>query len=104
MTFVTAGSDTSTATDASDGTITGFAIVNVTAAAANHYSLSAPLSSTAGSPFTITLTAFDPYNNVATGYLGKAQFSKTDAGTGSLVPADYTFVAADAGAHTFANG
>ena len=84
--------------------VTGNASVNVSPASATHYTLGAPASATAGSPFTITLTAFDAFNNIATGYTGTAHFTKSDGGLGSSVPANYTFVAGDAGTHTFTNG
>jgi len=44
------------------------------------------------------------FNNVAIGYRGTDHFTKSDFGSGSSVPADYTFTAADNGVHTFANG
>src|SRR5207244_1888386 len=59
---------------------------------------------TAGGPFSITVTAQDQFNNTATGYTGTVHFTKSDSGTGSSVPADYTFVAGDNGTHTFTNG
>ena len=99
VTFVTASSETVTATDIADATITGLAAVVVNSATANHYSVSAPGSATAGTPFDIAVTALDPYNNVATGYLGTVHFDSSDLGSGSAVPADYTFVAGDSGVH-----
>jgi hypothetical protein len=47
----------------------------------------------------VTLSALDPYGNVATGYLGTVRFTSTDPQAG--LPADYTFTAADAGARGF---
>src|SRR6185437_7688653 len=55
---------------------------------------------TAGSAFGSTLKALDPYGNVATGYTGTGHFTSTDGG-GATLPADYTFTAGDAGAHSF---
>src|SRR5262249_49923418 len=57
-----------------------------------------------GAQRSITVTALDQFNNTATGYLGTVHFTKSDPGTGSAVPADYTFVAGDNGVHTFTNG
>src|SRR5205823_7407158 len=57
-----------------------------------------------GTPFGVTVTARDVYNNVAATYRGTVHFTKTDSGAGSAVPADYTFVSGDNGAHTFTNG
>jgi hypothetical protein len=41
----------------------------------------------------------DPYRNTATGYTGTVHSTSSDRK--AALPADYTFVAADAGAHTF---
>jgi hypothetical protein len=54
----------------------------------------------AGVPFTLAVTAYDAYANVAIGYQGTVTFSSTDPG--AALPADYAFGAADAGAHDFA--
>jgi sugar lactone lactonase YvrE len=59
---------------------------------------------TAGAPFDVTLTALDQDNNVAVHYLGTVSFSSTDHGAAVVLPADYTFTAADAGVHAFASG
>jgi hypothetical protein len=104
VTLVTAGSQTITATDTSDGTITGQAGVTVGAAAASSLSLSAPPTASQFGPFDVTLTARDTYGNTATGYAGTVHFTKSDTGTGALVPGDYTFGASDQGIHTFAGG
>src|SRR5262249_26977960 len=67
-------------------------------------SVGAPSSISAGTPFSITVTARDASNNVATGYLGTVHFTQTDANASAAVPADYTFTVADNGVHTFTNG
>ncbi len=104
-TLKTAGSQTLTATDTVTSTITGTsAAISVSAAAATHLSVSAPSNATTGAPFSVTVTALDPFNNTDTGYLGTVHFTTTDSGSGAAVPADYTFVAGDNGAHTFTNG
>src|SRR5581483_3560416 len=59
---------------------------------------------TAGAAFDVTLTALDLYNNVAVHYDGTVNFSSTDHGLGVVLPASYTFTAAEAGVHTFAGG
>jgi hypothetical protein len=58
-----------------------------------------PSSSTAGAAQTFTLTAMDSFGNVATNYTGTVHFTSSDAQ--AVLPADYTFTAADAGSHTF---
>jgi hypothetical protein len=54
---------------------------------------------TSGQAFSITVTALDPYGNVATGYTGTVHFITSAAA--ATLPADYTFTAADGGVHTF---
>jgi hypothetical protein len=66
---------------------------------ATHLALSAPAAATAGSSFGITVTAFDASNVVASAYTGTVRFTSTD--TQAVLPANYTFTAADHGRHTF---
>jgi hypothetical protein len=67
-----------------------------------HFVVSAPSSATAGSAFTITVTAADSSGNAVAGYLGTINFSSTDLG--ASLPTSYTFKATDAGVHTFTLG
>ena len=53
----------------------------------------------AGAGFDVTVTAQDQYFNTATTYSGTVQFTSTDGQ--AVLPADYTFVPADKGVHTF---
>jgi len=76
--------------------------MTVTPAAAIRLSITAPATATRGRPFTITVTAFDVYNNVATGYLGTVSFTSSD--NFASLPSIYTFIASDGGVHTFASG
>jgi hypothetical protein len=104
-TLVTAGNRTVTATDAGNSSITGTAgNIAVSAAAASHFTVSAPSSATAGNAFSVTVTALDGFGNTAGGYRGIVHFTKTDSGTGSVVPANYTFIGGDNGVHTFTTG
>src|SRR5260370_26425336 len=64
-----------------------------------HLKIAAPSSTTAGSPFSITVTAQDANNNTLTSYFGTIHFSSTDAA--AVLPSNYTFTAADAGVPTF---
>lgn len=50
-------------------------------AAATSFSISAPSSETAGTGFTVTVTAHDPYGNIATGYSGTATLTSSDGET-----------------------
>src|SRR5256886_14306618 len=60
-----------------------------------------PSNAPAGSAFSSTVTALDAYGNTATGYTGTVHF--TGGGTSPTLPANYTFVGGDNGAHTFTN-
>lgn len=54
---------------------------------------------TAGTPGSVTVTATDADGATLTGYRGTIRFASSDPQ--ALLPADYTFGAADAGTHTF---
>jgi hypothetical protein len=78
-TFKTAGSQSLVATDTVTAGMSGQEGVQVNPAAATHFVISAPSSVTAGTAFTITVTAVDPYGNVATGYRGTVHFTSSDS-------------------------
>jgi predicted outer membrane repeat protein len=78
----------------------GFITVNP--AAASQLSISAPATASPGSSFTLTVTALDPYGNVAAGFGGTIHFESTDK-LGSL-PSNFTFTPADGGVHRFGDG
>jgi hypothetical protein len=99
-TLKTAGSQSLTVTDSSTPSVTGSQTgISVTAAGATHLVISAPTSVTHGGAFSVTVTALDAYGNIATGYLGTIHFTSSDHK--GVLPSNYTFVAADAGVHTF---
>ena len=80
VTLKTAGSRTVTATDNVSSTITGASgTINVSAASAARFVVTAPSSTTAGGTISITVTAQDIYNNTATGYSGTVHFTSSDA-------------------------
>jgi hypothetical protein len=96
----TAGSQTITATDTATGSIVGSEGITVNPAATSSLALSGfPSTTTAGAAGNFTVTAHDPYGNIATSYLGTVHFTSSDAN--ATLPADYTFTARDAGTHTF---
>jgi uncharacterized delta-60 repeat protein len=98
----TLGFQSLTATDtATPGITGGDANIAVNVAGATHFSISVPATVTHGVDFTLTVTALDAYGNVVTGYNDTVHFSSTVAG--DILPADYTFQAADAGVRTFTN-
>jgi hypothetical protein len=69
-----------------------------------YFALAAPTNAPPGAPFDLTLTALDPYGTTAVNYQGTVTFSTSDTDSGIVLPADYTFTAADAGVHTFTGG
>jgi hypothetical protein len=99
-TLKTAGNQTITATDTVTGSITGVTgTITVSAAAASHLSVTAPGSATAGTAFTVTVTALDAFNNTAVSYTGTVHFTSSDAVV--TLPVNYTFLAGDNGVHVF---
>jgi hypothetical protein len=100
VTLKTAGTQSITATDTAPAAINGSKTgIQVTAAAVARLALTAPTSVKAGSAFSVTVTAYDAYGNVATGYRGTVQFTSSDS-TATL-PANYTFTSRNAGKHVF---
>jgi hypothetical protein len=64
--------------------------------------VTAPASATAGVPFSVTVTATDPNGNVLTNYTGTVDFADlAPLDPQAVLPANYTFTAADQGVHTF---
>lgn len=95
----TAGLQAITVCDSATNTIVGGQTgISVTAAAATHFSVSAPSSVTQGVGFKFTVTALDAYGNVATGYRGKVHLSSSDPKSGT---SDYTYSSKDNGVATF---
>jgi streptogramin lyase len=69
---------------------------------ANHFQVSAATSTTAGTPFSVTITALDPVGRTVTDYTGTVHFTSSDLQ--ATLPDTYTFTAGDNGTHTFSNG
>ena len=101
VTLKTAGTQSITATDTATSTITGSETgIIVTAAAAQSLKVTGfPTTDTAGTANNVTVTAYDPYGNIATGYTGTVHFTSSDSQ--AALPANYTFTAANDGTHTF---
>jgi hypothetical protein len=96
----TAGNQTITATDTVNSAVTGAAGVTVNPAAASSLLVSGYPSPVQNHEFhDFSVTALDPYGNVATSYTGTVHF--TSDAHGVNLPSDYMFTAADAGVHTF---
>ena len=100
-TLKTAGTQYIKATDTMTSSITGTqsGIVVQPAGAASLTVTGFPTPDTAGVADNFTVTAYDPYGNIATGYTGTVQFTSADSQ--AVLPANYTFVATDDGTHTF---
>src|SRR5262249_16531731 len=102
VTLTTAGTRSLAVADTVTGTVNGAATVTVVPGAVTHFSVSGPVSATAGGAFSVTVLALDQYGNRATGFRGTVHFSSSDPLT--LLPANYSFTAGDNGTHTFTNG
>src|SRR5262249_50325057 len=73
--------------------------VTVTPAAPSTFSIVGPTGQNSGATSSFTLTATDPYGNLATNYTGTVHFGSSDAA--ARLPGDYTFTDADQGMHSF---
>jgi hypothetical protein len=80
---------------------TGGVNIGAYQASATAFLVSAPDTVQAGVPFDVTVTAVDPFGQVAVGYTGTVTFSTSDPDPGIVLPADYTFTLDDGGSHTF---
>jgi predicted outer membrane repeat protein len=82
---------------------TGGVNIGAYQASASTFLLTAPVKVRSGIPFDLTVTAVDPFGQVAAGYTGTVTFRTTDPDSGVVLPADYAFTAADAGVHFFSD-
>jgi hypothetical protein len=80
---------------------TGGVNIGAYQASASAFVLSAPNTVQSSLPFDVTVTAVDPFGQVAVGYTGTVTFSTSDTDPGVVLPADYAFTLNDAGVHTF---
>ncbi len=74
--------------------------VLITASTMTGFAFRAPSNATAGLAFSVNVSAVDVYGNAIIGYRGKIHFTGASGG-GNLLPADFTFTAADSGSHNF---
>ena len=99
-TLKTAGVQSVTVNDTAVPTAAGTTgLISVVAAGAARFAIAAPATAVAGKSFMLTVTAFDAFGNLATGYRGKVHFTDTAGNSG--LPSDYSFSAADSGVHVF---
>jgi hypothetical protein len=99
VTLVNAGTQTITVTDTASG-VTGSVTVTVNPSVApvEHFALSAPATTRAGSSFAVVVTAVDVNGQVVIGYTGTVTLTSSDL---NPHPVAYTFTASDSGTHTF---
>ena len=100
-TLKTAGVQSITATDTATASIMGSELnISVKPAAAYTLTVSGLANpATASTASNFTVTTYDQYGNVATGYAGTIHFTSSDSQ--AVLPANYTFTTSDAGVHTF---
>ena len=101
VTFKTAGTQSITATDTVNAAIIGTEEnILIQAAVAKSLQVTGfPTTDTAGASETFTVTAFDAYGNVATGYIGTVHFRSSDPK--AILPGDATIFPEDQGTLTF---
>jgi hypothetical protein len=98
-TMITAGQHGLKVTDTATGIWVNYTRTTNPAAASAAAVAGYPSPTTAGSAHTFTVTLYDAYGNVATGYTGTLHVTSSDVL--AVLPADYTFTSKDAGKHTF---
>jgi hypothetical protein len=104
VTLTTAGPQSVTATDTVVGSISGSQFTTVLPGPAKALAVGLPPSLAAGSSASLSVSAFDTFGNLVTGYAGTIHFTTSDTSPSVALPSNYTFVAGDAGSHTFTNG
>ena len=96
VTFLTSGTQTLTVAD--NGGLTASASLTVNAGVATQFSVD-PQPAVVGTAAPITVTAYDAYGNVATGYTGPVTLTPVNGTAAS--PITYTYTAADQGMHDY---
>jgi hypothetical protein len=99
VTLYRAGRQTVSVEDASLSLVAGFKFLWVQPGPVRQLRILAPARQRLGVPFTFSVTAFDFYGNVVTGFRDTVHFTSTDPA--ASLPADYVFAAADGGTHAF---
>ena len=99
VTFKTTGAQSVSVADTANTSLKASANVAVTSSVQLVVISALGQSATAGSSQNVTVTLTDSFGNVITGYVGTVHFTSTDSQ--AVLPADYTFTAADQGKHTF---
>jgi len=99
VTFFKAGTVSLTVKDTTNGALVNTINLAVNAGPLAALGVGLTGSAVAGAPATFTVTAQDAFQNAVTSYTGTVQFSSSDPQ--AVLPAAYTFVAGDMGAHSF---
>lgn len=97
--LITVATTSLTVTDTVKTTFTATASTTVKWGSVSKLVLASPDTATAGTPFSVTVSAYDAQDNLVKDYTGTVVFS-ADADQTTL-PADYTFTASDSGSHLF---
>ena len=97
---------TISATDTVTASITGsLGGLTVNPAPASHLTVAGfPSSVVSGVSGSVTVTALDSSNNIATGYRGTVHFTTNNSNSNTSLPVDYTFTSGDSGVHSFPSG
>ncbi|MDC0712286.1 Ig-like domain-containing protein [Stigmatella sp. ncwal1] len=95
----TAGPQSLTAHDAVATELTDTKQLTVTEGATTSLRFSVPTTATAGTSFSVTVSARDAFNNVVPGYTGTVSFTSDDPQ--AELPTAYTFTQSDAGQRVF---
>jgi hypothetical protein len=98
-TLQTAGTQTLSVTDTANSAFSSQAQISVITVVPASFELFASSTATAGTAQLFVLLALDAAGNVLTGYTGTVHFGSSDAQ--AVLPADYTFTAADRGILNF---
>ncbi len=100
LTMGTTGSQSITATDTSNSSLTGSISITVNPTqVATHFEVLARHAAFSGSPEQVMVVALDTSNNVVQNYTGTVSLTSSDAN--ATLPASYTFTIADRGVHIF---
>jgi len=76
-----------------------FSLTNTYTQAPGSVTISVPSTAYLGGQFNFTVTVYDQFNAIDTGYMGTMSFTSTDSA--AALPANYTFTSGDAGQHIF---
>jgi hypothetical protein len=97
----TAGTQTITATDTVNSSLTAHANIVVSPSFTSQFKVTGPASAVAGNAFNITVSAVDAFNNPTPSFRDSVRFTSNDFG--AILPPEYSFTVDDQGTHTFTN-